>query len=655
MSSREQRKARRAWRINSAEYRQRHKEVQNILTPPNSPNPQEWHTENRRATTMKHRATQKRQKEKAKCYRENLKLRVKLKCQERLTNKYKKRCERMKIKLTCKKTCMTGTGRNKLSSHFTTKTYMLYKYLIGSIRQRYNRSKSNKQKRLISGLIIREQILKKYGLSTLARQMLGISKRHMKKNPPKRPRLESIRIKENIVTYFERDDISKIKADKQATITRRGTKKQIRLLTDDLKMLHAKYLSEGNKISYSLFCKLRPFWTIKPTEKDRQTCMCKIHDNIALKLHTAYTHSMINTKDINELLKTIVCNDKSFKCMYRECSECKDKEVPFIFNGEEGTQVNWSEWRNVRIETEDKRLIYKTVKINEQGTKQILSEEINKEVTRSCRHIFNIRHQYQSFKYLREKLTQDEISIHIDFSENYCCKYADEIQAIHFGASRRQISLHTGVMYIDKDVIPFCTVSDSLKHGPGAIWAHLDPVLKYITTNRNFTTVHFISDGPTTQYRNKGNFFLWSTRLSTYGFSKSTWNFLEASHGKGAADGIGAAIKRAADQQVIVRKNDVTDAKTFVDLLTSGDTKIKLFRVDEESISEMEAKIPNTLQAVPNTMKLHQVCLRQNFYVTCTTRLSEILEVLFAKVNSTSVINVHSFKIQNSFKTLCLI
>jgi hypothetical protein len=34
---------------------------------------------------------------------------------------------------------------------------------------------------------------------------------------------------------------------------------------------------ENNKISYSLFCELLPFWTINLREKDRQACMCEIH------------------------------------------------------------------------------------------------------------------------------------------------------------------------------------------------------------------------------------------------------------------------------------------------------------------------------------------------------------------------------------------
>ena len=154
-------------------------------------------------------------------------------------------------------------------------------------------------------------------------------------------------------------------------------------------------------------------------------------------------------------------------------------------------------------------------------------------------------------------MTHEEIIAHIDFSENYAWKYSDEIRSMHFVASRCQISLHTDVFYAGKDVvIPFCTASDSLKHSLPSIWAHLDPVLKYITRDKNYTNIHFISDGSTTQYRNKQNIFLWGHKVVAYDFKRSTWNFLEAARKKSAVDDVGGAVKRAVYQPVIVKKKD---------------------------------------------------------------------------------------------------
>nr|KAG5690558.1 hypothetical protein BaRGS_014691 [Batillaria attramentaria] len=70
-------------------------------------------------------------------------------------------------------------------------------------------------------------------------------------------------------------------------------------------------------------------------------------------------------------------------------------------------------------------------------------------------------------------------------------------------------------------------------------------------------------DGPTTQYRQKMNFYLFSTEVYKIGFTGGTWNFLAAGHGKGIPDGIGAAVKRAADNRVL-HGADIVNSETLV-------------------------------------------------------------------------------------------
>ena len=80
----------------------------------------------------------------------------------------------------------------------------------------------------------------------------------------------------------------------------------------------------------------------------------------------------------------------------------------------------------------------------------------------------------------------------------------------------------------------FCTVSESLNHGPAAVWAHLRPVLEQIRTeNPNVCSLEIFSDGPVTQYRQKGNFYLTTTCPKQLGFENVQWSFFESGHGKG--------------------------------------------------------------------------------------------------------------------------
>ncbi|CAH2091997.1 unnamed protein product [Euphydryas editha] len=159
------------------------------------------------------------------------------------------------------------------------------------------------------------------------------------------------------------------------------------------------------------------------------------------------------------------------------------------------------------------------------------------------------------YKKCKETLSATECIIHCDFSENYLAKISEEVQATHFGASKQQFTLHTAVIYYkneqDLQEKSFCTISPNNNHNPIAIWAHLTPILEYIKNiSPNVTTLHFFSDGPTTQYRQKGNFYLLTENIKNLGFEKSTWSFFESAHGKGAPDGIGGAVKRKLDKKV---------------------------------------------------------------------------------------------------------
>ena len=99
-----------------------------------------------------------------------------------------------------------------------------------------------------------------------------------------------------------------------------------------------------------------------------------------------------------------------------------------------------------------------------------------------------------------------------------------------------------------------------MQHGPAAIWVHLKPVIQDIKQHHPEMDVLYIcSDGPTTQYRQKGNFCLFANVINNGEFKKATWNFMEAGHGKGAPDGIGTAVKISCDQAVF-HGSDIRDA-----------------------------------------------------------------------------------------------
>ena len=74
--------------------------------------------------------------------------------------------------------------------------------------------------------------------------------------------------------------------------------------------------------------------------------------------------------------------------------------------------------------------------------------------------------------------------------------------------------------------------------------------------------VHYLTDSPTSQYRNKTIFNLVCEHETVVG-AKATWDYLEAGHGKGPCDGLGASVKRTADSAIKQGKASIQCAADF--------------------------------------------------------------------------------------------
>jgi hypothetical protein len=189
--------------------------------------------------------------------------------------------------------------------------------------------------------------------------------------------------------------------------------------------------------------------------------------------------------------------------MYNMCDICKNKDVP-MENFNKDDETKWEKWVTKREMKEKKRGEEKvqvpvqiTSKVTVNGTIGDLVNEFQSEMKMFKKHAFNIRIQNKATKSIKQNMKENEAVVHADFSENFACKFSEEIQSFHFGGSRQQVTLHTGILYISgAKPVPFATVSPSRDHGPPAIWAHLRPILDYLKkTYPRVTTVHFFKDG----------------------------------------------------------------------------------------------------------------------------------------------------------------
>ena len=135
----------------------------------------------------------------------------------------------------------------------------------------------------------------------------------------------------------------------------------------------------------------------------------------------------------------------------------------------------------------------------------------------------------------------------------------------------------------------------------------LIPLLKEIVPNLKM--VHYWTDSPTSQYRNK-------TILKTischdeYFVCSASWNYMESDHGKGPCDPIGGVAKRKADQAVKNGRFIIQDAIDFFEWAKQDSSSVKFsyLSIEDYEISEKFLKATcENLQTVKGTMKVHGV------------------------------------------------
>jgi hypothetical protein len=629
LTPREQRKQRKQWKIRQQECRQKKKAKHNTTTPSQSPISQV--SDSSRTS----RGRKKVRRDRSAIFRA-------LKKSETEIQKYKARAERLKKRLyrMNNKNEASPTPKKKVNKMLKNaprneirKRLLFGEALVSELKNKAKTCTLEKEKITLTNMIS-GKILRKYRL--LHETKLFLSQRqlsHMGNIRAQRKSKSTLpKIKILVTKFLQKETSSSFTPGKRDFMTKNKVRMQKRILLDSLKNLHKKFNEESRfKVSYATFCKVKPFWFVHQNINKRDTCLCVKHANYQFIIDKLHNQKLIETKNMEEIIPKVACNKTKKDCMYRCCNRCKDKALPIDSNEKNlDAEVFYYKWM---VKTEDRiGKNNKPIQVKITSKEKIacnVSELIHESqimLDVYLKHVYNYTHQFHEMKALKESLHPNEAIIVMDFSENYICKYSAEIQSVHFGASQQQITLHTSVMYYHKSLqetedgscddirsLSFCTVSDNLRHDACAVWAHINPILKYIVeTFSTIDTIHFQSDSPTAQYRNKTNFFLLAYFSEKFALKAVTWNFTESGHGKSPADGVGGLVKTTADRAVSCG-TDIPNYETFFNLLKEADLKVKPYKISTLDIAKIDEIIQNEHPVpIPNTMKLHQVTWSYN-------------------------------------------
>ena len=411
-------------------------------------------------------------------------------------------------------------------------------------------------------------------------------------------------LKRRVVSFMKREDNATCCPGKRDKVKVEGKTEQKYILNDTLKNLHAKFLQENptKKICLAKFCKMRPKNIVPVQYAKRKVCLCQKHQNMALKLRALRLMGAVD----------FPLRPDDLKDMTRE----KAREILDAMDLNES--VTFKEWRRTEVKYKDKT-IKKTVLREVTEDKETFINAFLKEMVEFKEHSRRVTTQYEQIRLLKQNLPSSHVTIQIDFAENYVCNYLEEVQSAYY--SKQQVTVHPAVMHYkepgnstSEDILPlthksFVLVSDETTHTAGTVYAFLKELVPKVqeVVPEPIQSIHYISDSPTSQYRNCSMFAVTAMHKDLFGIN-ATWQFFESGHGKGPCDGVGGSVKRSADLAVKQGKLIQTVSDLFKWGIEQESSEVDFLMVTKDEVRAANEELV-TFGATPvkGTMKLHSV------------------------------------------------
>jgi hypothetical protein len=344
-------------------------------------------------------------------------------------------------------------------------------------------------------------------------------------------RMENQRIKSVILAFLKKRENSTPLPSKRDQLAK-GVQKYS--LNDTLKNLYQRFREENptEKVSFSTFAKQKPNYMKTIMYANRRQCLCVKHRNGDLKL-----------KPLKQSVSVAIFLKNN-----------TEQDIDNIIESYPNEIIKFQEWQNEEMEVNGKsvkKLRLRQVEMNKEEFKVMCRDDFNE----LREHIRRMNAQFSQTTILRNNMpAMTEVTVQIDYAENYKCSYQDEPSAAFF--DRRQVTIHPMVVHfkdIDENIQThsYIGISDQTTHAAPMTFAFLKklvPELKHKLPD--LQVIHYVSDSPASQYRNKNIVKIISEHPQLFNGIQCSWDYLESGHGKGPCDGIGGSIKKGADTAV---------------------------------------------------------------------------------------------------------
>lgn len=173
-----------------------------------------------------------------------------------------------------------------------------------AVESGYKGLSSKQVKNQISSFIVNNaSYFKKYrlmnGLKSVSSKIFHMNHQHRSNNSRFKMNMKKLKtqVEADVINFFEDDDYSRPCPGKRDFFVRKQVKRQKRFLSGTLKNLHEKFCEKmGYRLSYATFCKLKPFWVVHWKVTERDTRVCKVHENMELLVTFLYAAGILENK-----------------------------------------------------------------------------------------------------------------------------------------------------------------------------------------------------------------------------------------------------------------------------------------------------------------------------------------------------------------------
>ncbi|KAJ8048235.1 hypothetical protein HOLleu_00469 [Holothuria leucospilota] len=496
-------------------------------------------------------------------------LEKKLKASKRLTKKISKRCERAVRKIKgASAPPRSDTPRSKVTAQLKQAGFsprsvpqkfkrqlQFSQAIVDEVRYSSAKLKKQNDKKVLNR-IISGKVIKKYRLISLTKKSLGIDRRALARvnsknvghiiRGPKQQRTAWVKLQNEVLTFLEREDNSRVMPGKKDACKSGHSeqKTQIRVLNDYLNNLYQKYRSENpdkKYISYSAFKRVRQrnphIKLVNYTA--RNTSLCQKHQNLSLMLKALATKSPgLSSKTPDDFAAKY--DDVAVEIMLNK-----------LLENEAAQNIDFDVWKRTPTESGQKK-----TKLFHSVLGKVEFVNSFQQTMREFRdHVVRVKTQCDATHKCKDSLPKDECVVQMDFAENYTCVPLEEVQSGYW--NQESVTLHPTVIYYrdtESNTLKhhsYVAVSDDRGHNTSTIKAILDSLVPRVTKLApDIKRIHYWTDSPTAQYRNKTIFSIVADHHTIFDGIYATWNYFESGHGKGPCDGVGGTVKRLADDAV---------------------------------------------------------------------------------------------------------